>query len=222
MTFSVAGVASGAMSKADEGAVADVIASADVLPVTQLTLTSTTKPARTYSVRVGSAVTVAVDTYRVEGLSMGGEVKGTFYGGAKLYAAPGSAVDEVVTVASEGGDYPLTAQHTHFALVLDRSRTSAYGLKGVRGDVEAVDDRCYHSVGDLSVTFVYAPLPLASPLTLVAYPVDDINYEPRTYSLGVAPEVAAGRWYSFSSAAVDVASGGFAVSTPAWGVGYNN
>ena len=103
--------------------------------------------------------------------------------------------------------------------MLDKITTTAYKLKGVRGDMEDVEDKCYYASGDLAVTFVLATLPLASPLVLTAIPVDDINFEPKSFNLGNAPVVEAGKWYAFSPAAVDVASGGFSIPAMTWGEG---
>jgi len=222
VTFSVVGVESGAMTKVSSDDVADLIsAAASGYGISTLTLVSKANAARTYEVTPGVEAVVGVGAYTVTGSVAGGAPVASLVGNAKVRKAPGARVDAEVTVTKDGGSFSLVAEHTCFALVLDRTKVASYSLTMMQGGLDELSDNCYFGDGDLAVTFITPSASLAStPITLRVTPADDVNFEEKTFSLGTNPTIALGRWYSFSPAALQVAEGGFSVSYPSWGEGF--
>lgn len=218
--FSVSGVESGAMTKtlAEDVLVALSASAPTIAPY--ITLTSTTNPARVYEVRTGQTYTIAVDTYSVSGTGGGSDYAGVYLNG-KVYPQSRYVVSDTVTITEGEDSYSLSASYNCFALVFDK--TSVSELQVLDGGGKSYLTPSFLG-GDenYGVLFFVGNWTPGQPLRVKAVPVDSVNYEERIYTVaygGGNVNVENGYWYLLSPSAIDVTSGGFGVTLPAWGQG---
>lgn len=218
--FSLSGVRAGTLTKAADGNEIDAALTATNPPDDiVITLTSTSVSTRVYTATIGTPVTLPADTYRVTGnykpRAVGDAV------GNDIYKSPSYAIDETVTIGEEGGQYPLTARYTCFALVIDYTENAMY--RHWQGNaVGWVEFPHFTRTGDVGVAYIGLDYIWDSiNYQLKVIPKDMINYEETLYTLvGKARagcfKVEAGRWYAFSASGVATVAGDLSISFPAW------
>lgn len=215
------GVESGPMTKVSSDGVALLLSETENPFPFFVTLTSKRNPLRSYSVRVGGEVTVAVDEYEVRGEQGGGDRIFNAYGGGRMYVYPTFYVSQDISVTEDGGEFPLDVVYNCFALVIDRSICSSYSMKSQTGSMEEIGGM----YGDDGVGIAYCQPGSWSnaPIPLVANPANAATHESKSFDLYTSGEkgvvVECGKWYCFSPGALVPASGTFGLSAPAWAMG---
>lgn len=182
----------------------------------KITVTSKTKSARVYSSTVGQSLTLAYDSYSVEGSwtpTLLGEV---LFG--RLYEKPPYTVTGEFTVSDPDGVYPLEAVWDCAALIIKPSEVLSVTASSAFSGYDSILPR-FKAVGDYGVVFVSgAGWTTAKPLVVTVTPKDDVNYEPVTYNFTTGT-LRKGRWYYLSPEAVEVTSGSFNIDFPGWEAG---
>lgn len=215
VTFHLAGVESGEMTKvSSEGVASALSATAPSGPFT-LTAVSRTNPLRTYTITTGVPVTMAVDSYSVSGSGRGHEIASIT--GGTLYDSPLWSASSDVEVGSDGGSLSVSASYSCIALIIDKSVTRELAV--MNGSEEAV----YTPGGTSEVGVVYAAgnWYYSKPLRVIARPVDTVSREETRYELVFGDydgmvNVRYGRWYSFTPGEVATASGSLGVEFAGW------
>jgi hypothetical protein len=214
------GVESGPMTKVSAEGVASLIAETQNPYPFSVTLTSKRNPLRTYEVRVGGEVTVAVDDYTVFGEQGGGDRIFSAHGGGRMYVYPTFYVSQDISVKEGGGVFRLDVIYNCFALVIDYSVCSSYAMKSQGGSVEDISGMYGDGIG---IAYCQPGAWAVTPVPLVVSPANTATHEAKSFDIYTAGSngvvVECGKWYSFSPGALVPTSGTFGLSTPAWVMG---
>lgn len=184
-----------------------------------LSICSTTVPSRKYQAQVGETIPLPLDTYSVTGTCTGIVVEACLAGG--MSKTPSYQINQTITVTEESSEFPLTAQFTCFAVVLDTRECTGYRHSYVNASM--VDITTWVQNGDTKLVYVTPTAEITSdkPYKIQAIPADPAEYESQTYKLTSSGgagtlRLSNGKWYCFSPKGVDTASGDIGVDFPEW------
>lgn len=183
--------------------------------IPDLTLQSTSIPARKYTVSNGEAVTVPLDTYQVTG-SYSPIQEGAVQGGS-VYSRPPFSVSGEITVVTGRDTYSVPAIYDCFALVLDPDLTEKYRIRNTAG---SMFDLPWVFGSSVKVAYIQATWTFPA-MTLQSVPVDLANYETTSYGLVTDKSyegflVENGKWYCFTPNGVETNSGTIGIDFPQW------
>lgn len=220
---SIRGIESGEFTKVSGASVVSLIES--LLPTSGVTftLTSTSVPGRTYSVELGSSITIPIDTYNVTAYyrpaSIGNTVKNGY-----IYNQPRFYVETTISINKGQTNYIVDATYECWALVIDYTTCSKYEHLGYSYTMENFS--YFYNSGDLGIAFIYGSWTNQA-YTIKAYPKESEGHEAKSYSLvtdrnysGILIEF--GKWYAFSPSSVDDTEGNIGINYPGWTQGTTN
>lgn len=221
ITIQVGSITSGPLTKSVAALIDATAPSGQV----SLRLQSKTNPNRRYTVTPGTTVSVAIDTYTVTGEYVPQAVFSCWRGA--FYKEPRYSVSETLSVTADRDTYTIPAAFSSFALIWDKGAVSRYYIWNASGTPEEPTGW----VEDDGLAILYGTCTSGwsrdYPLTILAEPADDVNYEPTTFSLVTASAtgcvlVENGKWYQLNPGAVATSSGSLGVTLPDWTEGTTN
>lgn len=222
VTFNIGNVQTGDIAT-KAGITALLTASAPATADVTLTLVSKTNSRRTYKVKPGEAVAVALDTYRAYVWHTPASVGECFHG--TIHHTPAFYIDTTLTIEDGVTSYTLPASYDCIALVWDKTTTAAYKVLNTSSTLAEVAWP-WVTDGDLALVYVKTTgWSVSSPLVVLAQPVDDVGHEATQYKLATAGSSAdvllaePGKWYTFHPGEVAATSGTLSFSLPEWTAG---
>ena len=219
VTFDVATVQSGEMTKVATTAVSDALAATAPTGPFTLNAVSTTNSLRTYKITTGETNTMAVDTYTDTGSGSGSEIANVTSG--KLYSSPKWSVNKQVAITSDGGAVSVSASYPCVAFIIDKAVTSKLIFNNGADDVE---NYTYGGTSEVGVVYADGTWGYSNPLRVRVKPVDTVNQEETLFKCAHGDydgmlNVRNGYWYNLVPGAVETASGAFGLTFSGWEAG---
>lgn len=223
ITFSISGAQSGGMPQTKgttlEEGIGAILQATKPTGTPILTIKSKTISSRKYTAEVGEQIALPLDTYTVTG---------TFNTKTEDHAMPGTLhktppyqINQTITVTEESAEFPLTAQYTCFALILDTRQCTKYQHTYINNAY--ADLGTWYEADSLKIIYLKpeGEITKEKPYYIKAFPVNLAEFEKKEYKMvsekanGYVQAVN-GKWYLFSPQACDTASGDLGISLPDW------